>query len=105
MNVKYMTHFSTTRDAVIFPEQMQKVERTQEIDGKTGLSVEDVLLTVGMSWPDNPVFNVVSAAGIEYYQLNSTELSRHYLILDNGIVDLYRDQSLVLNDVLRIEKP
>ncbi len=105
MNVKFMTYFSTTKDAVIFPEQMQDVVRTQETAGKTGFLVEDVLLTVGMSWTDDTVFKVVSAESVEQYQLKSKDLTRYQFINENGKVDLYRDQILVLNDVLRIEKP
>lgn len=105
MNVKFMTYFSTTKDAVVFPEQMQKVVRTQEIDGKTGLFVEDIMLTVGMSWNEDAIFNVVSADGIQRYQLKTSDLKHYYLIYENDIVDLYQDQSIVLQDVLRIEKP
>ena len=105
MNVKLMTHFSTTKDAVVFPEQMKNIVKTQEIAGKTGLSVEDIILTVGMSWDEDTVFNVVSADNVQQYQMNSKNLDRYQLIYDSGNVDLYRDQSIVLYDVLRIEKP
>ena len=105
MNVKLMTHFSTTKDAVVFPEQMKNIVKTQEIAGKTGLSVEDIILTVGMSWDEDTVFNVVSPDNVQQYQMNSKNLDRYQLIYDSGNVDLYRDQSIVLYDVLRIEKP
>lgn len=105
MNVKFMTHFSTTKDAVVFPEQMQKVVRTQEIGGKTGLIVEDVLLTVGINWTDDIDFNVISADGVHQHQMNSRNLMKYHLIFENSKVDLYLDQSIVLQDVLRIEKP
>lgn len=105
MNVKFMTYFSTTKDAVVFPDQIKKVVRTQEIDGKIGLSVEDVLRTAGMSWTDNTDLNVVSADGIQQYQMNSNDLITYHFVNENGIVDLYHKQRLVIKDVLRIEKP
>jgi hypothetical protein len=81
------------------------VVRTQEVGDKTGLSVEDMMMTAGMSWTDNTDLIVISADGMKQYQLNSSNLMEFHLINENGIVNLYHNQSLVLNDVLRIQKP
>jgi DMSO/TMAO reductase YedYZ molybdopterin-dependent catalytic subunit len=103
MNVKFMTHFSTTKDAVIFPEQMKKVVRTKEINGSEGLLLEDTLLTAGMRWEKHSDFRVVTKEGIQY-KLNEEAVLKAYLIFEDNKVDLYIDDLIAVKDILYIEK-
>lgn len=103
MNVKEMTHFSTTKDAVIFPEKMSIVVRTETIDGKEALLLEDVLLTAGMRWDGEILFTAVSTDKQEI-DLGYQDMLLAYLVIIDDKVDLYKDNNLLLEDILRIEK-
>lgn len=103
MNVKNMTHFSTTKDAVIFPGKMVGVVRTKDIEGIEGLLLEDVLLTAGMRWTDNNKFVVVDTAGSEL-ELSLGEILNSYIIKDSNQVNLYSEEGEIMKDLLRIEK-
>jgi hypothetical protein len=48
MNVKFMSHFSTTNDAVVFPGQMKNISRTESINGKEYMKLEDVMINAGL---------------------------------------------------------
>lgn len=103
MNVQTMTHFSTTKDAVIFPGMMTDVVRTKDIGGKTGLLLEDVLLTAGMRWTEEDAFKAVNADGSEV-DLKMDEMLKSYLIDYGDKVILYNTSKEVVGDLLRIEK-
>lgn len=102
MNVKNMTHFSTTKDAVIFPEKMVEVVRTKDINGKEGLLLEDVLLTAGMRWTEGNQFIVVSKD--DEIELSLKEMLNSYIIDVGNKVVLYQGESELMRDILRIEK-
>lgn len=103
MNVKGMTHFSTTKDAVIFPETMKKVVRTKEIQGREGLLLEDVLLTAGMRWTDDLNLTMVSTDGSNA-PLDLTQLKDCYMTYADGKVNIYNDEEVRIKDLVRIEK-
>lgn len=103
MNVKEMTHFSTTKDAVIFPNKMKSVVRTKDINGKEGLLLEDVLLTVGMRWNDNSKFTAISVDGSKV-ESSLEEILRSYIIYEDRRVSLYNGNSEIMEDLLRIER-
>jgi DMSO/TMAO reductase YedYZ molybdopterin-dependent catalytic subunit len=103
MNVKHMTHFSTTKDAVIFPEKIKSVVRTKTIGAQEGLLLEDVLLTAGMRWEDSSKFTAIATDG-KTYDLNVEHLKDSYLVKRDGDVNLYLDGNQVMTRVLRIEK-
>lgn len=103
MNVKNMTHFSTTKDAVIFPEKMKEVVRTKKFDGLEGLLLEDVLLTAGMRWTDNDKFTAVSTTD-EKVELSLSEALSCYIVAENNTVNLYKEGNKIITDLLRIEK-
>lgn len=103
MNVKHMTHFSTTKDAVIFPDKIKSVVRTEMIDSLEGLLLEDVLLAAGMRWEDHSKFTVIATDG-KTYDLDLDHLKNSHIINTNGEVLLYVDDIQVMTDVLRIEK-
>lgn len=103
MNVKNMTHFSTTKDAVIFPEKMVEVVRTKDINGSEGLLLEDVLLTAGMRWTDNNQFNIIGRDDAKV-EITLEEMLDSYIVDDGNIVVLYQGESEIMKDILRIEK-
>ena len=103
MNVKNMTHFSTTKDSVIFPEKMSEVVRTKDIGGREGLLLEDVLLTAGMRWTDDSQFAAVSTDDSRL-ELSLEEILNCYIIKNNEQVILYQGESEIMEDLLRIEK-
>ncbi len=103
MNVKNMTHFSTTKDAVIFPEKIIEVVRTKDINGLTGMLLEDVLLTAGMRWKDNNVFAVLNTDE-SIIELSSNDLLKCYITFENGQVNLLKENNEIMKSILRIEK-
>lgn len=103
MNVKNMTHFSTTKDAVIFPEKMAEVVRTKDINGKEGLLLEDVLLTAGMRWTDENRFIVVGKDDSKV-EISLKEMLTCYMVEDKGKVILYQGEREIMRNVIRIEK-
>lgn len=103
MNVKGMTHFSTTKDAVVFPEKMKEVVRTRDIQGEEGLLLEDVLLTAGMRWTDNSEFIAIGIDGSQI-SLNLREILDYYIICQDGKTNLYKGNTQIMKDILRIEK-
>lgn len=103
MNVKNMTHFSTTKDAVIFPEKIIEVVRTKDIRGLEGMLLEDVLLTAGMRWTEGNTFAAINTDD-ERADLSVEDLLSSYLRYEKGRVDLYKDKKEILTSILRIEK-
>lgn len=102
MNVKHMTHFSTTKDAVIFPEKMIEIVRTETIKGYEGMLLEDVLLVAGMRWHEDDNFLAVDK-NEESYDLSAKDLLKCYLIYKDGQVSLYKDKEIMAG-LLRVEK-
>ncbi|KAF5036249.1 Oxidoreductase molybdopterin binding domain protein [anaerobic digester metagenome] len=102
MNVKEMTHFSTTKDSVVFPDKMKEVVRTENINGKEALLLEDVLLTAGMRW-DKETFKAVSTDGSEN-ELSLDEILSSYIVCEDDNVSLFIKEKEVMNNLLRIEK-
>lgn len=103
MNVKNMTHFSTTKDAVIFPEKMAEVVRTKGINGMEGLLLEDVLLTAGMRWTEENQFVLISKDDSKR-EISLEEMLNSYIIKDGNQIILYHKEKELIKDLLRIEK-
>ena len=102
MNVKHMTHFSTTRDAVVFPEKMVDVVRTKSAGDVEGMLLEDVLLTAGMRWDEGASFSAIASDGSTFPLNYATMLQCS--IIDNGDTVSFHDGDKILtNDLLRIE--
>ncbi|MFA6982385.1 MAG: FMN-binding protein [Sedimentibacter sp.] len=102
MNVKHMTHFSTTKDAVIFPEKMIEVVRTKPIMDSEGMLLEDVLLVAGMRWDEKDSFTALNR-NEEKIELTTEDMLKCYLIYEDGQVSLYKDKE-IMTGLLRIEK-
>jgi len=103
MNVKNMTHFSTTKDAVIFPEKMVEVVRTKDIGGKEGLLLEDVLLTTGMRWNGGERFVVVGRNGL-VQEITYDEMLKSYMVVNENQVNFYIEDNEIMRDIIRVEK-
>ena len=102
MNVKHMTHFSTTKDAVVFPEKMIDVVRTKFAGDEEGMLLEDVLLTAGMRWEEGASFSAIASDGSIFPLDYATMLQCS--IIDNGDeVSLHNGEKILTNDLLRIE--
>lgn len=103
MNVKHMTHFSTTKDAVIFPDKMSQVVRTKDIGGKEGLLLEDVLLTAGMRWSEETRFALADRNGGEK-EISYEEMLNSYMVYDENIISIYQGDRELMKDIIRVEK-
>ncbi len=103
MNVKNMTHFSTTKDSVIFPQKMVDVVRTKAIGSGEGLLLEDVLLTADMRWEDKNTFVAIDIEGKEL-EMSLEKMQTCYIVSEDDKVNLYNDQEKILTDLIRIEK-
>jgi hypothetical protein len=99
-----MTHFSTTSDAVVFPEKMVQVVRTSEINGREALLLEDVLLTAGMRWKEWVDLRVIDADNNYVTELDYEEMMDSWLVQVDGKTGLYTGEDLVTDDLLRVEK-
>ena len=103
MNVKDMTHFSTTKDAVIFPDKIKDVVRTKNSNNREMLLLEDVLLTAGMRWTEDSEFIAV-ATDDSKVELSLKQLLNCYIVSEDGKVILIDDEKELIPDLLRIEK-
>lgn len=79
MNVKEMTHFSTTLDAVIFPEMMIKVMEVQNIPQGKAIRLKDVLEETGMIIESDDTFILLDTSGNKF-PLSQDQLESSYLI-------------------------
>lgn len=102
MNVKEMTHFSTTTDAVVFPEMMIKVIGEEVIEQGKAMKLRNVLETSGMIISEKDELVVVDTNEKEY-PISKEELEDSYLIPLDGSADLVFESN-VIKDVQRITK-
>lgn len=103
MNVKFMTHFSTTKDAVIFPDKMSQVVRSKEYTEGKGLLLEDVLLTAGMRWTGDISFMAVDSLGNSVI-ITMKDMQNGYLVTEADTTSLYVGEVKKMDNLLRIEK-
>lgn len=102
MNVKEMTHFSTTIDAVIFPEMIMKVIDEESIPQGKGMRLKDVLEEAGMVIESDDAFILLDTSGNKY-PLSQNQLEASYLIpADNGADAVIGE--IVVKDVMQISK-
>lgn len=103
MNVKNMSHFSTTKDSVVFLEKMEEISRTKEINGKTGLLLEDVMVASGMIWEPVQTFQAIDTQGNQF-PLEAKEFENCYLVDNGNQVSLVKNEQVITQDLLTIEK-
>lgn len=103
MNVKNMSHFSTTKDCVVFPWKIIDLCRTKEIDGKQGMLLEDVLVTAGLSWKPENSFQMIDTSQ-HVSDLMASEVGNCYLVYGDGVVTLYKNGEVMTKDLLTIRK-
>lgn len=102
MNVKEMNCFSTTTDAVIFPEVMLKVIGGENSPQSKEIVLKEVLEEAGMVLEEGDSLIVTDTSGKEY-QLSGSELEGSVLIVSKGSTDAAAG-SLIIKDVLRISR-
>ncbi|MBN2221731.1 MAG: FMN-binding protein [Vallitaleaceae bacterium] len=103
MNVKNICCFSTSTDAVIFPEKMSQLVRTTMLKAGEGLSIEDILLLSGMRWTEEDSFRAVNTKN-EEFRFSSDEVGNLTMLIDGDKVDLYKAGSLIFEELMRIDK-
>lgn len=102
MNVKEMTHFSTTTDAVIFPEMLIKVLGEEIIEQGKAMNLREVLETSGMIIGEEDGLVVIDTDEKEY-SLSKEQLDNSYLVPLDESTDLVYGSSII-KDVQRITK-
>lgn len=102
MNVKEMIHFSTTTDAVIFPEMMIKVVGEEVIEQGKAMKLKEVLETTGMIMGEKDELVVIDTNESKY-PLSKEQLESSYLIPLDGSTDLVFESNII-KDVQRITK-
>ncbi|MEG1584357.1 MAG: molybdopterin-dependent oxidoreductase, partial [Anaerovorax sp.] len=103
MNVKNMSHFSTTKDSVIFPWKMEAISRTKKIEGKTYLYLEDVLVNAGLLWKGEDLFTGLDTEGHQF-QFQGSDLDTCYISQQGKKVTFLKDGQEMTTDLLTIEK-
>jgi len=102
MNVKEMSHFSTTTDAVIFPEVIIKVIGEENLPQGKAVKMAEALEEAGMVLDNNDELILVDTSGKEY-PLSINEMESSYLIPSEGRTDAIIG-NISIKDVLRISK-
>ncbi len=102
MNVKEMSYFSTTKDAVIFPEIMMKILDEKTTTQGKGMELREVLEAVGMILDEKDEFVIIDNSGKEY-TLSIEDIENSYLIpTQNGANAIIEDR--VIEDIQCISK-
>ncbi|WP_051688296.1 FMN-binding protein [Desulfofalx alkaliphila] len=107
MNVKNMAYFSTTEDAVIFPQEMQKITGLAELNGQKGMNLHSVLIGVGVITPQDKQFELVNTAG-QKIEISGRDLDKCVLVHqgDGKIIAFLQDVNglVQLDDLLEINE-
>jgi len=105
MNVQRIAWFSTSTDAVIFPELLLEYLDLETIRGETGVSLKEVLYEVEMEVVRAADFELIGTNG-ERYQVSGSELSNAILVpLLGGGARVLWDEAFDypdIDDLLRI---
>lgn len=102
MNVKEMSHFSTTIDAVIFPHVIAKVIGEKTTPQGKGVKLKDTLEEAGMILNKDETLKIIDTNRREY-NVDINQLENSYLIpVENG-ADILIENSII-KDVLKISK-
>jgi len=102
MNVKEMCCFSTSLDAVAFPEIMEKVLGATASDQGTGVSLADTVLTAGLLLQEDEQLELVDTS-MRVYPISREDLEQGLLILADGRTNAVVGNQYI-EDVLKIAK-
>jgi len=84
MNVQKISWFSTSADAVFFPEMLMMYMDTRQVNGETGIPLDELLYEVGLGTVKAAVFDILGTAG-QRYSVPGSELSGAIMVpLANG---------------------
>ncbi len=102
MNVKEMSHFSTTKDAVIFPKTMMQVLGENESSQGKGMKLKVALEAAGMVFEGDESFVIVNTNGKEY-SFTIGQIEEGYLVpTSSGANAVIGDK--IIEDIQRISK-
>ena len=101
-NVKEMTSFSTTRDAVIFPKKMLLVVENESLAGETAISLIDTL-EEALFYLDETDKLFITDINNKESIINKNQFENSYLIPKEDGADILVDDKLI-EDVLKISK-
>lgn len=102
MNVKEMSHFSTTMDSVIFPKVMMKVLGHETIPQGKGVKLKEALEAAGMILDEGDKFIILDSSGKEY-SLSIDEIESSFLMpFDNGADVIIKNETI--KDIQKISK-
>ena len=102
MNVKEMSHFSTTTDAVIFPGVMMKVIDEETIPQGKAMRLRAALEEAGMVLESGDKLVLTDMNGKEY-RMSSSEAENAYLLPSGNKADVIAGD-MTIKDMLRISK-
>lgn len=102
MNVKEMSHFSTTTDAVIFPGVMMKVIDEETIPQGKAMRLRAALEEAGMVLESGDKLVLTDMNGKEY-RMSSSEAENAYLLPSGNKADVISGD-MTIKDMLRISK-
>lgn len=102
MNVKEMSHFSTTKDAVIFPEIMMKIIGEEDLPQGKGMNLGEVLEEAGMIIEDNDTLTLFDSDG-KQYDINPNQLDSSYLLPVEKGADAIIGETYI-KDIAKISK-
>jgi hypothetical protein len=102
MNVKEMSLFSTTTDAVIFPHVMMKVVGEENTPQGKAMKLRKVLEEAGMVLDEGQALTITDEKGKEY-PLQESEIESSYLLPQDNSTDAIVGGT-VIKDVQKISK-
>lgn len=89
MNVKNLAWISTNADAAVFPEEIVKLTGEEQINGKSGVPLLDLLMEVEVDDVQEKQFELIDVDG-EILRVNGSDLEKGILAVgDNGDYPVY----------------
>ncbi|AOY76625.1 FMN-binding protein [Clostridium formicaceticum] len=105
MNVKNMAYFSTTKDAVVFPQEIALLTGTSQVEEYEGIPLKKLLEEVGFADVENKSFQLVAVEG-EEVMLMGEDTENCILLYDENktVTSVYKTSKGIemIKDVLEI---
>lgn len=106
MNVKHMAYFTTTKDAVIFPREIEKITGTVKLGNHEGIPLAELLRVLEIKDNDKSRFELVSTLG-DTVVVESDGLDACILKYEDNMINAiinYKGKETHLRDMLEINK-
>ncbi|OPZ72507.1 MAG: Oxidoreductase molybdopterin binding domain protein [Firmicutes bacterium ADurb.Bin456] len=99
MNIMHIAWFSTSADAVIFPEEIVKLTGEQQAGAEKGISLKAILEEIGLSDFAQKQFEVVGTEG-ESVKVSGQDLNKGFLLVnDDGTYPVIWSEEIELAPV------